>query len=134
MSRRRPGTPALAVWTLVALGTVAHADAAPETTDPRTLASPPGPAPAVPLAKLYATREMRDAVWSPDGRTIAFVTNTTGRSNLWTMPAEGGWSTQLTVSDQRQAEPAWSPDGKWIAYASDYDGNEQWDLFTVAPS
>jgi dipeptidyl aminopeptidase/acylaminoacyl peptidase len=39
----------------------------------------------------------------------------------------------LTISDQRQTAPAWSPDGHWIAYASDYDGNEQWDIFAVSP-
>jgi Tol biopolymer transport system component len=39
----------------------------------------------------------------------------------------------LTVSDQRQTAPAWSPDGKWIAYQSDYDGDEQWDIFLVSP-
>ncbi len=49
------------------------------------------------------------------------------------MPAAGGWPTQLTVSDQRQTEPTWSPDGKWIAYISDYDGDEQWDIFFVSP-
>ena len=29
--------------------------------------------------------------------------------------------------------PTWSPDGKWIAYMSDYDGDEQWDIFLVSP-
>src|SRR5207248_11663139 len=48
------------------------------------------------------------------------------------VPAEGGWPTQLTVSNQRQFAPAWSPDGKWIAYMSDYDGDEQWDIFVVS--
>lgn len=85
------------------------------------------------LERLYMTRQIGDSAWSPDGKTIVFVSNITGRNNLWLVPAEGGWPTQLTVSDQRQTYPAWSPDGKWIAYQSDYDGDEQWDIFLVSP-
>src|SRR6185437_4693537 len=81
------------------------------------------------IEKLYMTRAVGGTAWSPDGKTIAFVSNISGRSNIWLVPSEGGWPTQLTVSDQRQARPAWSPDGKWIAYMSDYDGDEQWDIF-----
>src|SRR5216683_3709454 len=85
------------------------------------------------LERLYMTRQVGDTAWSPDGKTIVFVSNITGRNNLWVVPAEGGWPTQLTVSDQRQTRPTWSPDGKWIAYQSDYDGDEQWDIFLVSP-
>jgi dipeptidyl aminopeptidase/acylaminoacyl peptidase len=85
------------------------------------------------LERLYMTRLIGDTAWSPDGKTIAFVANITGRNNLWIVPAAGGWPTQLTISDQRQTHPAWSPDGKWIAYQSDYDGDEQWDIFFVSP-
>ena len=85
------------------------------------------------IEKLYMTRTVSDATWSPDGKSVAFICNLSGRNNLWLVPAEGGWPTQLTVSDQRQNSPAWSPDGKWIAYASDYDGDEQWDIFLVSP-
>ena len=85
------------------------------------------------LERLYMTRQIGGTAWSPDGKTIAFVSNITGRNNLWLVPATGGWPVQLTVSDQRQSHPAWSPDGKWIAYQSDYDGDEQWDIFLVSP-
>jgi dipeptidyl aminopeptidase/acylaminoacyl peptidase len=84
------------------------------------------------IEKLYMTRAIGGGTWSPDGKQIAFITNISGRNNLWVIPSDGGWPTQLTVSDQRQADPAWSPDGKWIAYSSDNDGNEQWDLFLVS--
>ena len=86
------------------------------------------------IEKLYMTRAIGSTAWSPDGKTIAFISNISGRNNLWLVPAEGGWPTQLTVSDQRQTAPAWSPDGKWIAYMSDYDGDEQWDIFLVSPN
>ena len=85
------------------------------------------------LERLYMTRQVGDTAWSPDGKTIVFVSNITGRNNLWVVAADGGWPTQLTVSDQRQSSPAWSPDGRWIAYQSDYDGDEQWDIFSVSP-
>jgi dipeptidyl aminopeptidase/acylaminoacyl peptidase len=85
------------------------------------------------IEKLYMTRAVGASTWSPDGKTIAFISNISGRNNIWLVPAEGGWPTQLTVSDQRQTQPAWSPDGKWIAYMSDYDGDEQWDIFLVSP-
>jgi dipeptidyl aminopeptidase/acylaminoacyl peptidase len=85
------------------------------------------------IEKLYMTRQVGGATWSPDGKTVAFVSNLSGRNNLWLVPSEGGWPMQLTVSDQRQSSPTWSPDGKWIAYMSDYDGDEQWDIFLVSP-
>jgi dipeptidyl aminopeptidase/acylaminoacyl peptidase len=85
------------------------------------------------VEKLYMTRTIGESDWSPDGKQVAFISNVTGRYNIWTVPAEGGWPLQLTVSNQRQAGVTWSPNGRWIAYMSDYDGKEQWDLFVVSP-
>jgi dipeptidyl aminopeptidase/acylaminoacyl peptidase len=82
--------------------------------------------------KLYMTRIVGGTSWSPDGKRIAFVSNISGRNNIWTVPADGGWPEQLTVSEQRQGAPAWSPDGRYIAYQSDTNGDEQWDLFLVS--
>jgi dipeptidyl aminopeptidase/acylaminoacyl peptidase len=104
-------------------------------TDPKQITSKPDARVEKNLSieKLYMTRQVGGATWSPDGKTVAFVSNLSGRNNLWLVPSEGGWPMQLTVSDQRQSSPTWSPDGKWIAYMSDYDGDEQWDIFLVSP-
>jgi Tol biopolymer transport system component len=105
-------------------------------TDPKQIASRPNAqveARSLTIEKLYMTRQVGQPTWSPDGKSIAFISNMSGRNNLWLVPAEGGWPVQLTVSDQRQSSPAWSPDGKWIAYQSDYDGDELWDIFLVSP-
>ena len=107
-------------------------------TDPKEIMSKPNAQveqaqQSLTIERLYMTRQTGRPSWSPDGKTVVFVSNISGRNNLWLMSAEGGWPTQLTVSDQRQMAPAWSPDGKWIAYMSDYDGDEQWDIFLVSP-
>ncbi|HEY3620505.1 MAG TPA: DPP IV N-terminal domain-containing protein, partial [Candidatus Sulfotelmatobacter sp.] len=105
-------------------------------TDPKKISSKPNAQVeprSLTIEKLYMTRQVGRPTWSPDGKSIAFISNMSGRNNLWIVPADGGWPVQLTVSDQRQTAPAWSPDGKWIAYQSDYDGDEQWDIFLVSP-
>src|SRR5262252_426599 len=104
-------------------------------TDPKLIRSKPNAQVEknLTIEKLYMTRGVGAADWSPDGKQIVFVSNISGRNNLWLVASESGWPTQLTVGDQRQTAPSWSPDGKWIAYQSDYNGDEQWDVFIVSP-
>jgi dipeptidyl aminopeptidase/acylaminoacyl peptidase len=105
-------------------------------TDPKQISSKPNAQVeprSLTIEKLYMTRQIGRPTWSPDGKSIAFISNMSGRNNIWVVPAEGGFPIQLTVSDQRQSGITWSPDGKWIAYQSDYDGDEQWDIFLVSP-
>src|SRR5260370_12372447 len=83
------------------------------------------------LDKLFMSYSVGGTAWSPNGKSIALISNMSGRRNLWLVAASGGAPVQITTSDQRQASPAWSPDGKWIAFISDHDGNEQWDIFLV---
>ena len=125
-----------AIVILMSISMLAQTSPAPQAiTDPKQIASKPNVQVErnFEIEKLYMTRSIGATAWSPDGKTIVFVSNISGRNNLWLVPAAGGWPTQLTVSDQRQTAPAWSPDGKWIAFQSDYDGDEQWDIFLVSP-
>src|ERR1700739_4381297 len=123
--------------TVVTETAAAQALPAPQAiSDPKQIASKPNAQVeprSLTIEKLYMTRQVGRPTWSPDGKSVAFISNMSGRNTLWLVPAEGGWPVQVTVSDQRQAVPAWSPDGKWIAYQSDYDGDEQWDIFLVSP-
>jgi Tol biopolymer transport system component/imidazolonepropionase-like amidohydrolase len=52
---------------------------------------------------------------SPDGKTIAFVSDRKGQNNLWLMDIDGkNPRAVFTNRDVRVFEPAWSPDGNWI--------------------
>jgi dipeptidyl aminopeptidase/acylaminoacyl peptidase len=57
--------------------------------------------------------------WSPDGRSIAFVSarNEDGRQ-IWIMPAAGGEARQLTRVPGGVSGPVWSRDGSMLAFAS----------------
>jgi dipeptidyl aminopeptidase/acylaminoacyl peptidase len=84
------------------------------------------------IEKLFMSHSIGESAWSPDGKQVAFISNMSGRRNIWLVPAQSGWPIQLTVSNERQTSPVWSPQGRWIAYASDYGGNEQYDLTLVS--
>src|ERR1700733_11686918 len=101
-------------------------------TDPKSLSSPTleGAAP-VPIADLFYVRNSLDAAWSQDSKSFIVSTNLTGRFNLWSIAAGGGFPTQLTQSDDRQMGITTSPDGKWVVFESDRAGAEIFDLYAV---
>ena len=72
---------------------------------------------------------------SPDGRTVAYVTNTTGAFTVWTMSRTGRHERRLLATPRTDYFlPSWSPDGKRLLLtACDTSlGFEAWcDLVTV---
>jgi dipeptidyl aminopeptidase/acylaminoacyl peptidase len=59
--------------------------------------------------------------WSPDGRTIAFVSSrgeTGAKPQIWLLPIDGGEAHQLTHARDGAGGFEWSPDGSRIAYIS----------------
>jgi serine/threonine protein kinase len=55
-----------------------------------------------------------DATWSPDGRWIAFATNSDGGINVWRIAAAGGEERPLTNGVDRIRHFFYSPDGRWL--------------------
>lgn len=56
--------------------------------------------------------------WSPDGKTIAYVTWTAKGGNIFSVSADGGTPRQLTNSTAYYAYPAYSPDGSKIVFVT----------------
>ncbi|NNK63484.1 MAG: amidohydrolase family protein, partial [Gemmatimonadetes bacterium] len=73
----------------------------------------------------FVAKQIRDAVPSPDGSTIAFAT----LNDLHVMTVPDGTPERLAEGlDLVQQNPTWSPDGQWIAFAtwSDAEGGALW--------
>jgi dipeptidyl aminopeptidase/acylaminoacyl peptidase len=102
-------------------------------TDPRNVISTmqAGSKP-VKVADVLDTTQLAGATVSPDGSRIAYVSNASGRLNLWIMHADGSEATQLLHSDDRQAGPVFSHDGKELVYMQDKGGDELYDLYAVS--
>ena len=65
-----------------------------------------------------------DPVWSPDGKTIAFVSATRGQGpRVHLMNADGSDRRRLTTLSLAEERPAWSPDGRQIAFQASGEQN-----------
>jgi Tol biopolymer transport system component len=55
--------------------------------------------------------------WSPDGQQIAFMSWRNGRTQIFTMTADGTEQKPLvTLASGSAIDPRWSPDGHHIAF------------------
>ncbi len=61
----------------------------------------------------------RDAVWSPDGKYIAYISDATGEDEIYIIPQDGGGQPiQITSGeDTYKYRIVWSPDGKKIMWS-----------------
>ena len=85
------------------------------------------------IEQFFAIRRFQPALtFTPDGKRILFVTNTSGQFNLWRIAAGGGRQEQLTAFDANTVRAvAPSPDGKTIILTADHDGDEFHQIYSM---
>jgi len=56
------------------------------------------------------------AQWSPDGRTVAYLSSESGKNNIWIVASDGGAGVRVTDVKQDILSYRWAPNGKAIAF------------------
>ncbi|HEX6662157.1 MAG TPA: hypothetical protein VF025_00650, partial [Gaiellaceae bacterium] len=91
---------------------------------------------ALPLFEQYfAVRRFSSALsFTADSRALLFASNISGQFNLWRVPVEGGWPTQLTAfTDETVRGIGVSPTDGRVVLCADHDGDEFHQLYLLDP-
>ncbi|MEP6693483.1 MAG: hypothetical protein ABJB39_02445 [Chloroflexota bacterium] len=67
---------------------------------------------------------LADPSWSPDGKTIAVTSYTSGEPHILLVPSDGRVAAPLAIKGTtgEAYRPSYSPDGVWITYTLRHDG------------
>jgi len=79
------------------------------------------------LERYLNVRSAYGASLAPDGR-LAFLMDTTGTAQVWTMDEPGGWPRQRTFYDEPVSFVTWSPERPELVFGMDEGGNERLQL------
>jgi dipeptidyl aminopeptidase/acylaminoacyl peptidase len=86
----------------------------------------------------YSKKDSTNPVWSPDGDRIAFVSDRSGKRQIYLISPSGGEASQLTKTETGVNGFEWSPDGRRIAFTASEqeskarkDRSDKYGEFTV---
>ena len=85
------------------------------------------------IARFLNARSATAPSLSPDGRLVAYRTQTTGTPQIWVAETSGGSAPRQITFGESVTFHEWSPAGDWIAYGVDRSGNEREGFYLVSP-
>lgn len=68
---------------------------------------------------------------SPDARRVAYCANKGKQWTVYVRELKTKREKVLIESDQSVLDPEFSPDGRWIAFQSDFEGDENFNIYVV---
>ncbi|MEO0444314.1 MAG: Tol-Pal system beta propeller repeat protein TolB, partial [Pseudomonadota bacterium] len=80
---------------------------------------------ARPQVLLRSSEPLLSPAWSPDAKSVAYVSFETGRAAIFKQDIATGQRQQLTNFEGLNGAPAWSPDGQQLAMVLSKDGNPE---------
>jgi len=72
-----------------------------------------------------------DPDYSPDGKTIVFVSNRDGDEELYLYDITSGELVQLTTNTESDFFPSYAPNGKDIVFVSNRDDPYKWEIYKI---
>lgn len=87
-------------------------------------------------ARLFVSHPANESQpqYSPDGKTLAFVSDRTGSGDIYLLTLATGDVRRLTFDDGNEQLDAWSRDGQWIYYTSSSREIAGGDIYRVRMS
>lgn len=83
------------------------------------------------IDRFLNTRSATSPVFSPDGRSVAFLSDITGVAQLWRVPVEGGWPEQLTFTGDRVMRALYAHQTNEIVFSMDNGGDERQQIYRL---
>jgi serine/threonine-protein kinase len=72
--------------------------------------------------------------WSPDGRSVTFITNRERNRSLWSVRADGSARAEPLLAEGVVNEGFWSRDGQWIVFRQGSSGTRTRDIRAIRPA